>query len=294
MEFFENIFKALVQVKNVLFCGKKRERSIEEIIEDENNLFSVKKRRLSELRLPEKKIYTKENVFDLRNKRKFSLFEFKENNKLRSTQAEVVFSNYLLTQSLLKLRNKIHGENLIQAESDEIFEQQNFVEEISPSKDEDMINTRKENNFTKFTFKKIQRIDLISNDAASKSSNLSKKSNIENHISPYGAIIESRANLLREFDNINDVYENENENIQPYFKNRIGSENKNESDHKTNQYTNNFFSRILDDQDESKVSYPNNSKYLQEYNDLIECATEKSDSNNFPIISYDQFKILNE
>jgi len=287
MEFFENIFKAMIKVKNVVFCGKKRERSLEKIIEDENNFFSVKKRILSELRLPSKKIYIKENVFDIRNKTKFSLIE---KIKLRSSQAEVVFSNSSLTEYLIKMRNKRDKENLIQAESDEIFEKQNFLEEISPDKDQNRLDTKKNNNFTKFTFKKIQRIDLISNDAASKSS--SKMSYKENKTSPCGAIIESRTNLLKDFDNIND--NNENENIQPYLKDRIGSENKNESDYKENQYTNNYFSRILFDQEESKISLLDNTNNLQEYNDMIECAKEKSDLSNYPIISLEQFKILNE
>jgi hypothetical protein len=293
MEFFENFLKIWRKFKNILLCGKKRERSEDMMREDENMFFSIKKRRLSESVFPSKRIFLKENSLNIGDKRASSLYELKEKIKNKSSQADVIFANEYLTQKLLKIRNNtMEEENIIQTDS-EVLEEQNFAEEISPTKDDNKIIINEDTNFAKFTFKKIKQMDLISEGGRSFASKVSKPSIKENQIAPRGAIIEREVKLQRDINNINDLCYN-NDNNQPSYVDIIKNINEVESENIKNPKEKFSFLRILEDKEESKVSAPNDLDYLEEYNELIKYATQKSDVNNFPIFGYSQFKILNE
>jgi len=278
MEFFQKILK---KFKNFLFCGRKRPRSDFSKMEDENIFFSIKKRRLSEPKFYSKKINKNENSLNFVGKKTLSQFEIKEKMRINNSQANVIFANDYLKKKIKKIKKNIEKENLVQTD---ILDKKSF-EEIPQYKGDVSKSSPEAKNLGNFNFKSIHIVELESDEVIRKNSN---------HIIEILGENENNNPLekdeFKESENLNSSSDRNDPSIIEITNSMREEDSENEL-----KIENKFlFSRKYTENKEEENSNSKNSlNTLEDYNQLIENLSTKTDKNNFPKIEYSHFQLLN-
>ena len=280
MEFFQKILK---KFKNLLLCGRKRPRSDFSKMEDENLFFSIKKRRLSEPKFYSKKINLKENSLNIEGKKTLSQFEIKEKMRIKNSQANVVFANDYLKVKIKKLKKNIEKENFVQTETPN----KKSFEEIAENKKEVLKSSTEVQFMGKFNFISIPIVDLESNDIIRENSN--DKIQIMEENEKQNALEQDE---LAECESLN----SSSDRNDPSIIEITNSIKENDSEHVINIENKFIITRTYmenNEEDEENSNSINPSNTLEDYNQLIENISTKTDQNNFPKIEYSQFHHLN-